>query len=178
MAEEDIRVLIPRVRRAVEGIGAPEVLTDDQIKDLIADSISNILLFTGGVFGKDLIVTERDATTNVPTEYATSEPLTLPEGSVVSYEAAITDAYSKVAELKTSETIRDEGQEWAYQLSANLIRDHLNYLIAQRNKALEEVGQMPTAFYSFLHERDLLIANAVEPYVLGYSGSGGQELVP
>jgi hypothetical protein len=176
MAAEDIRVLVPRVRRAIEGVGGAELLTDDQVKDLVADAIADVILFTGGVFGKDLLVTERDATTNAPTEYATSEPLTLPEGSVVAYEAAIAQTFQAVRTLKVQETIRDEGQEWAYSLSANLMRDLLAWLIAQRDKALSELGPMPTAFYSFLHERDALIADVVEPFVIGAGSGGGQQI--
>ena len=59
----DIRVMVPRVRRALEGAGAPQVLTDDAIKDLTADAIAEVILYTGGVFGHELVVTDRDDTT-------------------------------------------------------------------------------------------------------------------
>lgn len=178
MAAEDIRVWIPRVRRAVEGVGATSLLTDDQVKDLIADAISNVILFTGGVFGKDLLVTGRDPVTDAPAEYATSEPLTLSEGSVVAYEAAINHTFFALRDVKVAETIKDEGQEWTYALSSALMRDHLKWLMTQRDRALEDVqAPIPVAFVSFLHERDALSARIVEPYVLGY-GSGGQELTP
>jgi hypothetical protein len=44
----------------VEGIGAPEKFTDDDINFLIADSIADVILYTGGMFGKELLVTARD----------------------------------------------------------------------------------------------------------------------
>lgn len=144
MALESIRVLVPRVRRAVEGVGQPAVLSDDQLKDLVADSIANILLFTGGVFGKQLLVTARDPITNVPTEYATSEPLSLAEGSVVAFEAALQQCFIALREMKISETLRDEGQEWSYQVSPTLLRDQIAYLQAQRDKALQDAVP-PTA---------------------------------
>src|SRR3954470_158368 len=72
VAETDTRVLIPRVRRSVEGLGAPEKFPDDDIIFLIADSIADVILYTGGTFPKQLLVTDRDGTTNTPTEYATS----------------------------------------------------------------------------------------------------------
>ena len=59
----DIRVMVPRVRRALEGAGAPPVLTDDAIKDLTADAIAEVILYTGGVFGHELVVTDRDDAT-------------------------------------------------------------------------------------------------------------------
>jgi hypothetical protein len=167
MAQEDIRVLIPRVRRAVEGVGTPEVLTDDEIKDLTADAIADIILFTGGVFGKQLLVTEVDGTTNAPIEYATSEPLTLPEGSVVASQAALNHIFTQLRELKTSETIRDEGQEWTYATSATLFRDWIAFLQKTRDQALEEVEAytpLPVAWYSYIAERDRAASLLLEPY--------------
>jgi hypothetical protein len=165
MAAENIRVLVPRVRRAVEGVGQVALLTDEQIKDLIADALATVILHTGGVFGKQLLVAERDPVTNVPVEYETSESLTLPEGSVVAYQAAIDHFFFALRDLKVQESIRDEGQEWTYTLSATLIRDHLRYLQEQRDRALNEVGPTPVAYVDFLHERDR--------YVFHY---GGQEV--
>lgn len=169
MPTEDIRVLIPRVRRAVEGVGTPQVLTPDQIKDLIADAVADVILFTGGLWGHELIVTARDPITGSASEYATSEPLTLAEGSVIAAQAALTHVFQQLKELKVQETIRDEGQEWSYTISAQALRDYLKFLQGQRDLALAEVEAqhpIPTAFVSFLHERDALVARAVEPFVL------------
>jgi hypothetical protein len=52
------------------------------------------------------------------------------------------------------ETIRDEGQEWSYSLSANLIRDRIKWLIVSATRRSSELSPMPSAFISFLHERD------------------------
>lgn len=166
MAEpEDIRVLIPRVRRAVEGVGQPETLTDDEMRDLVADAIADVILFTGGVFGKELLVTVRDDTTNVPVEYATSEALTLPEGSIIAYQAALTAVWQTLKELKVSETIRDEGQEWSYTLSSTLLRDRIKMLQGLRDQALAQLTvPIGVAFVSFLHERDRLAACQLEPF--------------
>jgi hypothetical protein len=168
VAPEDIRVLVPRVRRAVEGVGQPEALSDDNVKDLVADAIADVILFTGGVFGKELLVTARDSTNNAPTEYATSEPLTLPEGSVIAAQAALTAVWETVRELKVQETIRDEGQEWSYQLSRTLVKDRIAMLQAQRDKALAQLAStVPVAFVSFLHERDRLASTMLEPFYIG-----------
>jgi hypothetical protein len=158
VAEEDIRVLVPRVRRAVEGVGSPEELSDDEMKDLVADAIADVILYTGGVFGKDLLVTERDSITNAPTEYATSEPLTLPEGSVIAYQAALTAVYTQMQDVKVQETIRDEGAEWSYSLSATLLRDRINQLQSARDLALEALAGSTSsvAFINLWVERDRL----------------------
>lgn len=168
MAAEDIRVLVPRVRRAVEGVGQPAELTDDDVKDLVADAIADVILFTGGVFGKELLVTDRDGATNAPSEYATSEPLSLAEGSLIAAQAALTAVWQSMRELKVQETIRDEGQEWSYTTSATLMRDRWKMLLQMRDEALDQLrGALPVSFVSFLHERDRYVAQIVEPFVLG-----------
>jgi hypothetical protein len=156
VAAEDTRVLIPRVRRAVEGVGKPQQFSDDDINFLIADSIADVILYTGGVFGKELLVTARDATTNTPTEYATSEPLTFAEESMIASQAALTAVYSQLSELKIAETIRDEGSEWSYQLSATLMRDRIAQLLRARDDALEVIAGYTSsvAFIDLWRERD------------------------
>jgi hypothetical protein len=60
----DVRTLIPRVRRALDGPAATSpladasTLTDDEVTAVIADAIADILLYTGGstVFGHTLEV--------------------------------------------------------------------------------------------------------------------------
>lgn len=162
----DIRVLIPRVRRAVEGVGQPQVLSDDQVKDLVADAIANLILFTGGVFDKQLLVTSTDDTTGAPAEYATDKPLTLAEGSVVAYEAALAHCFFLLRDLKTQETIRDEGGEWSYALSPNLLRDHIKYLQDQRDRALAETGSAQTAvaWVEHVHHRDAHVMHFLGAY--------------
>jgi hypothetical protein len=156
VAETDTRVLIPRVRRSVEGLGAPEKFTDDDINFLIADSIADVILYTGGTFPKQLLVTDRDGTTNTPTEYATSDELTWAEESMIASQAALTAVYAQLSELKTSETIRDEGQEWSYTLSATLLRDRILQLQKARDDALEIIASYTSsvAFIDLWHERD------------------------
>jgi hypothetical protein len=153
---ENIRVLVPRIRRAVEGVGGDAFLSDDQMRDIVADAIADIILFTGGVFGKDLLVVARDSNTNVPTEFATSEPLTLPEGSLIAAQAALTAVYTQLHNTKTSETIRDEGQEWSYTLSASLLRDRVNQLVKERDRALDALAGSLTSvgFVDLWSERD------------------------
>jgi hypothetical protein len=179
MPQTDIRVMIGRVRRAVEGVGTPQVLTDDEIKDLIADALADIVLYSGrgDVFGKALIVTQRGVN-NEPEEYATSDELTLAEQSVVAAQAALTHFFYTFVNLKVQERIADEGQSWEYTLSATLLRDQLAHLIANRDRALEQVaaaGWVADGYESFLAVRDQYTSRLIEPWVQGAIGVGGQE---
>jgi hypothetical protein len=179
----DVRVLVPRIRRAVEGAGAPAVLTDDAVKDLAADAIAAVILYTGSVFGKQLVVTDTDDATGAPSEYATSAPLTLEEGTVIAAQAALDYFFHRFAEMKVSEQIADEAQTWEYTLSANLIRDQLKLLVEQRDKALEALsgalGPAYDSYASFIATRDLHTSMLIEPWVhfdTGLALGGGQEL--
>lgn len=178
MAQTDVMALVPRIRRAIEGVGEDPVLSDEDVRDLAADAISEIILYSGGVFGKSLVVTEYDTDTNAPSEYATSDELTLAEASVVATQAALNYFFFKFVGLKTSERITNEAQEWEYQLSANVLRDQLALLIKDRDAALETVsaaGAPLDRYQSILAVRDAAVAAAVEPWVLGVA-SGGQNL--
>lgn len=175
----DVRVLVPRIRRAVEGAGAPPVLSDDALKDVAADAIASVILYSGSVFGKQLLVTHTDDATGAPDEYATSAPLTLEEGVVIAAQAALDFFFHRFAELKVSESIADEAQTWDYTLSANLIRDQLKMLVDQRDKALEAVkgllGPMYDRYASFVATRDRHTSVMIEPWV-HMSGVDGQEM--
>lgn len=170
----NIRVLIPQTRRAIDGPTAiasgavSTTLDDDQVKNLIADSIAEIIFFTGGLFDHALQVAARDDVYNAPTEWTVDPPLEAHEAVVITTQAALNYLFHELRDMKVQESIRDEGQEWSYTLSTNLIRDHLKWLQQLRDRALEEVQTpMPVFFVSMLHERDLAVAQAVEPYFLG-----------
>jgi hypothetical protein len=175
VVQTDVTVLVPRVRRAVEGVGAPAVLSDDALKDLVADAIAEVILYTGSVFGKQLVVTHVDGTTGAPDQYATSDALTLEEAAVIAAQAALDYFFHQFANLKISETISDESTSWDYQLSATLLRDQLQLLISQRDKALEAIEAAGFAFdkyESFLAVRDRHTAQLVEPWVDGVLDAG------
>jgi hypothetical protein len=173
----DVRVLVPRVRRAVEGAGAPAVLTDDALKDVTADALAEVILYTGSVFGKQLLVTATDSATGAPTEYATSEPLTLGEAAVVSTQAALDYFFHRFANLKVSERIADEAQTWEYALSPTLLRDELAHLISERDKALQALegagGAIFEVYESFLAVRDARVSQLIEPWVWELEASVG-----
>jgi hypothetical protein len=167
--------MIPRVRRAVEGVGSEAILSDDEIKDLIADAIAEIILYTDSVFGKTLEVVDTDNVTGAPIEYGTSEALTLAEQSVVAVQATLDHFFHKFVNMKTSEVIADEAQRWEWGKSAQLLRDQLAYLIRLRDEALEQVrdeGYAVERYASFLLVRDRHTAALVEPWVAGALGVG------
>lgn len=168
----DIRVLVPRVRRALDL--APEQLADDDAKDVVADAIADIILHTGGLFGKQLLITHRDDA-GAPDEYETSDELTLAEGSLVAIQAALNYFFHKFASLSVSEKIGDESVTWERQQSANLLRDQFKLLVDQRNAAIEAVkdeGAPLDGFESFLAVRDPYMARCLEPWFPVSSGDG------
>jgi hypothetical protein len=181
------RVLIPRVRRALDGpaalaSGSPGVtLTDPQVEALVADAIASVIFFTGGLWGHQLVVTERDDNYGAPIAWETSDELTEAEATVIVAEAAIGYFFQMVKDLKVQETISNEGQSWQYALSANAIVEWLKHLRQMRDDALtrvDEASPIAPAYASFLYTRDAYAASHLEPFTVEAGGSfrGGQEL--
>lgn len=168
----DIRVLVPRVRRALDV--TPEQLADDDAKDLVADAIADIILYSGGLFGKDLLITSRDEA-DAPSEYATSDELTLPEGSLVATQAALNWFFHRFNEATVSERIGDESVVWERTRSARLLQDQFKLLVDQRDAAIEAVkddGAALDGFESFLAVRDPYMARVLEPWFPVGAGDG------
>lgn len=172
----DVRTLIPRVRRALDGPAATSpladatTLTDEEIIGLIADAIADILLYTGGstVFGHMLEVVDRDPFYLAPIAWRTDTELSLAEGSVVAAQAAITYFFHRLQDLKVEETISNEGESWTYRLSAQLLTEQFKMLVKARDTALEEVEaqhSVPEAYISFLGARDACVAALIEPWI-------------
>lgn len=163
--------MIPRTRRAVEGPGASSAalgaLPDDAIKDLIADALAEVQLYTGGIFAKQLVVLARDNIYGAPTEYGTTEELAIPEQTVIISQAALNYFFFHFVNVKTHETIQDEAQSWDYDLSPTLLRDQMKYLVDQRDKALATISEEMTvdAYESFLHVRDIQTSQFIEPFI-------------
>lgn len=177
----DVRVLIPRVRRAVDGpeaVGSGSVsatLDDDQVKNIIADAIADVILYTNGVFGTTLEVTARDAYYTAPTEYKTGRELTLTEGAVIAAQAALNFHFYTLRELKVSETITNEAEEWSYSLSATMLKDLLKALQDARDRALDALrdgNPNLDSYISFIAVRDAATSLAIEPWVQGSGYSG------
>lgn len=183
MAAQDVRELIPRVRRALEGpveLTGPEALTDAQVEALAADALADVLLLTVGAWPHTLEVSVRDPDTNYPQHYTIDPALSLAEESVITAQAAITHFFHQVKNIKTSEQITNEGEQWSYSLSANLLRDQIKLLQDQRDTALEALARAHPAmarYASILATRDLLGAALLEPWTTGGLG-GGRHLLP
>lgn len=177
MAITDIRVLVPRVRRAVEGpVPLASPLSDDVLKDMVADALADVILYTGTAFGKTLDVTATDTDTGAPSEYATSNALSLQEQAVIAAQAALNYYFFTLVGQKTQERITDEGGDWEWQKSANLLRDLFNALKDQRDKALEALRAQDApldTYASFLVVRDAEVARCIEPWT-SHEGIGGQ----
>ena len=180
----DLRVMIPRTRRKLEGAGAPPVLADDAVKDLIADAVGAVILYTNGqgVFGKDLTVTATDPTYGAPSEYKTtvagnSAPLDIHEQTVVTAQAALDYFFHRFGQVKVSEVIADEAQHWEYTLSAALVRDQLKLLRDERDMALDRINEENTldSYISFTRVRDVYTSELIEPWVL-QTGTAGLSL--
>lgn len=175
----DIRVMIPRVRRAVEGVGSDEVLTDDQMKDLIADALSEVILYTEGQWGHTITATAYED--GVPFEYAVDPVLTLPEQTLVATQAALNHFFHlfQGAAGKISERIEDEAQAWEWSRSAQLLTEQFKLLVGERDKALAAVAsaddRVLDGYSSFLAVRDSYTAALVEPWVSGYVTTGQED---
>lgn len=176
----DVRTLIPRIRRALDGpfedtpIGA--ILNDTQAAAIIADAIADVILYTGqnDVFGYQLEVTERDQHYNAPIGWRTDTEMSMAAQSVVVTQAAINYFFQRLKDTKVSETIRDEGGEWSYALSANVLTKQLDLLVKLRDAALESIqGPIFDSYVSFLAVRDAQTAAVIEATTSGIGGLQG-----
>lgn len=137
----DLMVMVPRARRYIEGpYGPPQnrpPLDDDMIYALVADACADVILYSGNLFGHTLIVKDRDPTKGFPTAWQTDVMLDEWEVSVITTQTALNYFFFQLRDLKTSESIKNEGTEWDYTISANVIRDYLSELQQRRDLALE-----------------------------------------
>lgn len=146
-------------------------LDDTQIYGLIADALSTAILNTGGsyAFGYQLVVTGRDADYGAPNGWATDQPLAPEAETVIVSQAAIDYFFFQLRDMKISETTRDEGQEWQYTKSAQLLKDQLALLRDQRDRAIQVMQSLSVAmldtYISLVGERDKLAAAWIEPWV-------------
>lgn len=184
----DLMVLVPRARRYIEGpYGAPAnrpTLQDDQIYAMVADATADIILFSGSLFGHTLIVKTRDANAGFPTAWQTDTVLDEWESSVVTAQTALNYFFFLFRDMKVSQSVKNEGTEWQYSLSANVIRDYIADLQSRRDLALEGLRKHhPTLdrYASNIRVRDQATVAVLEwwdnvsPGVGGSGMPGGQE---
>lgn len=177
--ERDIRTLIPRVRRAIDGphatssAAASSNFTDDEITAQIADAIAEVIFFSPDGFGKELVVTERDTSYLAPIAWMTSEVLGDAEASVIVIQAALNNIYFGLTSMKTSERIVNEGEEWEWSVSSTAVADRVKALQKLRDEAiaqLEEEGTSLTEWVNTLEVRDSYTDALIEPWLHGARG--------
>lgn len=184
----DVRVLIPRTRRALDGpeaTGSASVsakLSDDQLAAVIADAIADVIFYSSGSFGRKLEVVERDPNYMAPIAWRTSEELSEEEASVVIAQAALSYFFNSLSTLKTSESMREADREWSWQVSASAVAERVKELRAQRDKAIELLGAqnvVAEAWINTLAVRDSYTDMLIEPWVsFGGYGPGVGEFEP
>lgn len=167
---DDVRIMTPRVRRAldpgVDAASAASAYTDDMIKDITADAVGELILCAGDAFPYSLVVSSADAS-GFPVEYITVPELPIEVQNLVAIQAAITQTIKDLHDVKTSERISDEGSTWEYSLSPTIFRDKLKTLQDQLKCAIDELksSNLPLdRFINTLEQRDETTSRLVEPW--------------
>lgn len=190
MAVEDLRdtrVLIPRVRRRLEGpLGTGSAnaeasqYTDDQMNAMIADAVADVILYSGGLWGHELQVTERDDVYQSPIAWLIHPALSEDEASIIEAQAVLNFFFFQLKELKVQESISDEATEWSYSLSANALLEYLKTIRKLRDDAIERIkaSQAPSdGWVNLLAVRDQTTDRLIEPWADGGTGAGGFEFI-
>jgi hypothetical protein len=186
----DVRVLIPRMRRALDGpeaTGSAAVsakLSDDQVTAVIADAIADVIFYSSGAFPHKLEVVERDTAYMAPSAWKTDTPMSEDEQSVIVAQAALNYFLNSLSNLKSSETLKEADREWTWAISASALAERVKELRAQRDKAVELLtaqNVIAEAWINTLEVRDRYTDMLIEPYLsnMGFStGMGGNEFDP
>jgi hypothetical protein len=185
----DTRVLIPRLRRALDGPQASSsasvasTLSDEQLNAIGADAIGSVIFYSGSLFGATLEVSERDPNYMSPTAWLTNPALSEPQVTVVVSQAALDYFFmllSTKAGGQTQSLIADEASRWEWQTSPQAIVERLRQLRADRDRALEQLAtedeEADAEWVSFVNVRDAATSRLIEPWVELDRGVGGQSL--
>lgn len=185
----DLKVLVPRARRKIEGpYGAPQnrpPLTDTQVYEMVGDAVGEVVMHSGSFFHHQLLVKARDPLGGFPTAWKTDTELSEYEAAIITAQVALNYYFFLFRDMKISETIMNEGTTWTYELSANVIRNYLESLRDERDKAIEGLRiNVPVLdrFASNIRVRDQATVAVLEwwagSFDQGTAGSGlpgGQE---
>jgi hypothetical protein len=186
----DLRVLVPAARRAIDGPTATwdgavsATLTDVEVLGLVADATAELILNCQGdqAFGYQLQVVSRDPYYLAPNAWQTDAQRSTAADAAILSQAALNYYHFLIRNLKISESMKNESVEWEYALSANVMAAWLQYLIANRDKAIAalQIINVPLDTYiSLVAERDRMAAAWLEPWVqeigapVPYAGGGG-----
>lgn len=181
----DTRVLIPRLRRALDGPQAMSsaspgaTLSDEQLNAIAADAVGSMIFYSGSLFGSTLQVAARDPFYQSPTAWFTDPALSEPQITAVVSQAALDYFFSRLSSTaagKTAETIKDEATEWSWEISPQAVVERLRQLRADRDKAIETLiedgWEHDAGWESFIATRDRWTSLLIEPWVEGV-GLGG-----
>lgn len=176
----DLMVFVPWARRACEGPygppGGKPALMDSQIYGMLADACADVILFTGSLFNHKLVVAARDPIGGYPTEWHTDVVLDQWEGALIITQVALNYFFFLFRDLKTSLSIKNEGTEYSYTLSANVLRDYLGSLKDQRDLAiagLQKHYPVIDRFASNIRVRDQATVVALEWWDVNSAGVSG-----
>lgn len=192
----DLRVLIPACRRAIDGPTATAsgsvsaTLDDGEVLALVADATAELILNTASLdgtdqnaFGNQLVVVQRDSLYMAPIAWRTDQPRSTAQDAAILSQAALNHYFWLLKGMKLTETMKNEAVEWSYTiLSPNVLLAWINYLIANRDKAiaaLQSINVVMDTYISLVAERDRLSAAWLEPWVtevgapVPYVGGGG-----
>lgn len=181
----DTRVLIPRARRALEGpeavSGSAAIaegnLSDQQVNNIIADAIGDVIFYTGGLFGHDLVVEDRDDHFKAPVAWIVDPALSEAEATVIVAQAALNHFFNLVRDMKTQERMSNANLDWEYSFSPQLLTEQIKALQRARDQALERISADETedldSWYSLIAERDARTSSLIEPWAYHGSNWGG-----
>jgi hypothetical protein len=176
----DLMVLVARTRRYIEGpYGPPEgrpALTDGVVYTMVADALADIILFTGNLFGHQLIVKTRDPTVGYPTAWQTEAILDEWEVTLITTQAALNYFFFLFRDLKISQAIANEGTSWEYSLSANVVRDYIAELQQRRDLAIQGLQKhhpVIDRFASNIRVRDRATVTLLEWWDTNAPDAGG-----
>lgn len=178
----DLRVLVPRTRRYCEGpFPSPDRprLVDTQIYEMVADACGDIILLSGDLFGRKLIVTQRDGRTGFPIAWATDQTLEEWESALITSQAALNFFFHEFRDKKVSENMANEGQTWEWQISATVLKAQFDLLKDTRDRALLSLKQWhPTMarFASVIAVRDRQTSAILEWWARSNPGQIGNAL--
>lgn len=177
MAAQDVGTLVPRIRRALEGPkildpSDPSRLSDAEAEAAAADAIADLILYTAGDWRHRLLPADGPPATT----WTVDPELTEGEESLIAHQAALTYFFYLLRGMRTHERIRNEGQEWEYTTSANILRDAFAVLKEERDLALAAIlrqNPVMARYASILAVRDKFTAAVVERWALPDGASVG-----
>lgn len=181
----DLKVLVPRARRKIEGPwgnpGNRPPLSDTQVYEMVGDAVGEVVMHSGSFFHHELLVKARDPLGGFPTAWKTDTALSEYEAAIITAQVALNYYFYLFRDMKISETVQNEGTMWTYELSANVIRNYLESLRDERDKAIEGLRiNVPVLdrFASNIRVRDQATVAVLEWWAGSYDQGGAAGGLP